>query len=140
MRKIIALIVLFVVVSSPEAYSQPTHGTTVREVAIKWDGRVVDKNTNWFPENVRSFPSNHPRPVKQTLQYSCPEKTLVNIMIIFFGITKTFPLNEGNSLEPNRLYIESVVITEQMRFNFQHERGSQNCSMLVVESYNNVDL
>ena len=140
MKKLIAFIVLFLIVLSSNAYSQPSHGTLVREVAIKWDGRTVDENTNWFQEDIQAFPSNHPRPVKQTLQYSCPEKTVVNIIIICFGLTKTFPLNEGDVLESNRLYIESVIVTEDMRFNFQHDKGAQNCSMLVVESFNNVDV
>lgn len=150
MKKLIfAFVILFVLCGSASAE------IFTLEVDKKWDAVSIAVDTNWFASNIKPSSSSQRinahtvsrrgisspvgNPVKHTFQFSCPTATVINLQIKFAGLTKTFTFNDGVAIGVNIGKNFSVVLHTGMSYNIQHKTDTQNCAVVITESFN-VDL
>ena len=132
MKKVIAailpLILLFCFVGNANA-------VRLQEVGKKWDAVSVAINTDWFAADLGPIERNLDS-VKHTFQFMCPTTTVVNLQMVFNSVTKSVAFNSGVAIDANNGYQFSVMIPKNTTYNIQHATGTQNCSVVIIESMN----
>lgn len=119
----------------------------VREVAKKWDTNSIAVDTDWFGTDLgpslnserKGISINFDRPVKHTFQFSCPTATIINLQVVFNSITKVHTLNSGTEIGANNGNQFSIILHKDMTYNIQHKTGTQNCAVIITESFD-IDL
>jgi len=94
-------------------------------------------DTDWFPSDITISNPQHFDPVRHTLQFSCPTGTVVNLQVAGTGVTgdKVYTLNQGTALGAAEGHQFSLIVTSGMSYNVQHKTGTQNCSVMITETF-----
>ena len=92
-------------------------------------------NTNWFSSDIQVSDVHHKMWMyKHTLQIHVTADTTVNLQYTIDGITQTYILNCGNTLDANTVHIFDILVPPGASYNIQHSTTQQDVSVIIAET------